>query len=141
MADSVNQQIRRKTMQAIRSKDTKIERMVSSYFSRERFRFRRNVVDLPGKPDFALKKYKIVIFIDSCFWHGCKHHCRMPASNKIYWVSKINRNKKRDIEINKFYANEGWILLRFWEHDIKDDFSKNVKMIKRLLIKQKNEGV
>lgn len=137
MADSVNQQIRRKTMQAIRSKDTKIERIVSLYFSRERFRFRRNVVDLPGKPDFALKKYRMVVFIDSCFWHGCKHHCRMPASNKAYWTSKINRNKKRDKEINKFYASEGWTLFRFWEHDIKDDFIQNVKNIKRLLIKLK----
>jgi DNA mismatch endonuclease (patch repair protein) len=125
-------------MRAVRSKDTKIERIVASYFGRERFRFRRNVGDLTGKPDFALKKYKVVIFIDSCFWHGCTYHCRMPGSNQAYWKAKIDRNKERDMEVNRFYANAGWTLFRFWEHDIKDGFDRNVRMIRQAI---KNEGI
>jgi len=139
MSDSVSKQLRSKTMRAIRSRDTKIERFVASQFSKQGFRFRRNVNSLPGKPDFALKKYKIVVFIDSCFWHGCKIHCRMPNSNKKYWMSKIERNKTRDVEVNEYYNNKKWNLFRFWEHDINNDFKGNISMIRKSIIKQKRD--
>lgn len=71
-----------------------------------------------GKPDIVFKKYKTVIFVDSCFWHGCKKHCRLPATNKKYWNEKIERNKQRDKEVNRHYKKEGWQVLRVWEHDL-----------------------
>lgn len=108
-------------MQAIRAKDTKLENQIITDLWRNGLRFRRNVKDLKGKPDIAIKKYRVVVFIDSCFWHGCKSHCRMPKSNVDYWQNKIKRNKKRDRKINKFYNDENWRILRIWEHQVKDD--------------------
>ncbi|OGI25396.1 MAG: hypothetical protein A2287_09455 [Candidatus Melainabacteria bacterium RIFOXYA12_FULL_32_12] len=67
-------------MRAVKSKHTRLEDIVVNELHKRGLRFRRNVKDLKGKPDIAIKKYKIVIFIDSCFWHGCKKHCRMPKS-------------------------------------------------------------
>ncbi|RZV39172.1 MAG: hypothetical protein EVJ48_05430 [Candidatus Acidulodesulfobacterium acidiphilum] len=64
----------------------------------------------------VLKKYKTVIFVDSCFWHGCETHLRMPKTRIEYWVAKIERNKARDVEVNEYYKKIGWKLFRIWEH-------------------------
>ncbi|WP_356948169.1 hypothetical protein [Fictibacillus fluitans] len=64
---------------------SKLEEIVSKELWRRGFRFRRNVKDLFGKPDFAIKKYKVVIFIDSCFWHNCPVHGHLPKTNVEYW--------------------------------------------------------
>lgn len=82
-----------------------------------------------GKPDIAIKKYQVVIFLDSCFWHGCPEHCRMPSSNVDYWKRKIQRNQERDAAVNKFYVQQGWRLLRVWEHEVKNDFDRALDSI------------
>jgi len=69
-----------------------------------------------GSPDFIFPQLKIVVFIDGCFWHGCKHHCIMPKSRIDYWDNKIERNKKRDKDVNKYYRKLGWRVIRLWEH-------------------------
>ena len=76
--------------------------------------WRRNY-KLFGKPDFVFPKGKTAIFVDGCFWHG--HNCRntKPKENKEYWVAKINRNQKRDIEVNLTLAEKGWKVIRIWE--------------------------
>lgn len=129
MVDKVSEQVRKKTMQAVKSTGTKLERDVISELWKNGVRFRRNVTDLKGKPDIAIKKYKIVIFIDSCFWHGCELHFRLPKSNVTYWKTKINRNKKRDLEINEHYIRNGWSVLRIWEHQLSKDFDGTIKKI------------
>ncbi len=79
--------------------------------------WRRNF-KLPGKPDFAYPKLRIAIFVDGCFWHGCKKHCRLPSSNQEYWIEKIERNKTRDKNISKKINLLGWQVIRIWEHEI-----------------------
>lgn len=70
-----------------------------------------------------MKKYKAVVFIDSCFWHGCKMYFKLPKTRKKFWKSKIERNIYRDKQVNKFYRCEDWKVLRVWEYKIE----KNVK--------------
>lgn len=83
------------------------------------FRFRKNATDYFGKPDIMLPKYKTAIFVDSCFWHGCRWHCRMPSTNQAYWKKKIARNKERDKKVSKHYKKQDWQAIRIWEHEIK----------------------
>ncbi|MDF2960911.1 MAG: mismatch repair protein Vsr [Paenibacillus sp.] len=113
-------------MSAIRSTHTKIEDRVSKALWRHGFRFRKNVKALKGKPDIVIQKYKIVIFIDSCFWHGCPVHGRLPKSNIDFWANKLERNRSRDWEITNYYKNKGWNVMRVWEHDLKADFQKTI---------------
>lgn len=127
--DNLSKEDRRKAMQAVRSEKTKLENKVSKELWKRGLRFRRNVKNMKGKPDIAIKKYRVVIFIDSCFWHGCESHCRLPVSNREYWSSKINRNKLRDIEITDYYERKDWNILRIWEHAIKEDFERSIKNI------------
>jgi DNA mismatch endonuclease (patch repair protein) len=129
MTDNLSPEDRRKNMRAIRSTNTKLEGQVTKELWRRGIRFRKNVKGLFGKPDIAIKKYKIVIFIDSCFWHGCEYHGNMPKSNPEYWLKKLTRNKERDIEVANYYSNKGWYILRIWQHEIKEDFNEAIKKI------------
>ena len=129
MPDKFSKEVRSRTMQAVKSKDTKFENTVTKRIWNEGIRFRKNVNDLMGKPDIAIKKYKIVIFLDSCFWHGCELHYRAPEANKEYWQKKIERNRMRDLKTTKYYVNHNWHILRIWEHDLKRDFDKTIKSI------------
>jgi DNA mismatch endonuclease, patch repair protein len=121
MADNLTMEQRIKNMKAIKSQSA-LENRVSKALWKMGFRFRKNV-KLPGKPDIALKKYKIVIFIDSCFWHLCPVHGNMQKSNQDYWEKKLERNRKRDIEVSTYYRDNGWHILRVWEHEFKEDFN------------------
>lgn len=96
-------------------------------------RFRKNVKDLPGKPDIAIKKYKIVIFLDSCFWHKCPKHFKQPKSNLEYWIPKIENNVKRDLKINEYYKQNKWKILRIWEHEYKESLTETVIKIKNFI--------
>jgi len=120
MTDSVSKKKRSEIMSAVKSKNSGIEIKFRKTLRKLRYKFTQNAAGYFGKPDIVLKRYKIVVFVDSCFWHGCLRHCRMPASRKKYWVDKIERNKKRDRRVRRRYAKDGWKVIRFWEHDIKD---------------------
>lgn len=126
MADVLTEQQRRKNMQAIKSQ-SKLENRFSKALWKKGIRFRKNTKDLYGKPDIAIKKYKIVIFIDSCFWHCCEAHGNLPKSNVDFWVKKLNRNKERDIEVNNHYIEQNWYMKRIWEHEIKQDIDEVVE--------------
>ena len=117
-------------MSRVKSKDSKIEVNFRKALWKAGYRYRKNVKNYFGKPDIVLKKYRTVIFLDSCFWHGCKKHCRLPATNKKYWITKIERNKKRDKEVNKYYKKIGWEIIRIWEHKLK---SSNMEILKNAL--------
>ncbi len=112
-------------MQAIRSQ-SRLENQVSRELWRRGVRFRKNDKTLFGNPDISIKKYKIVIFIDSCFWHGCEDHGNRPKSNQDYWDKKLARNRARDIEVTDYYKENNWHIKRMWEHEIKMDFEKAV---------------
>ena len=116
---------RRQTMQSIRSQSN-LENLFTKTLWKHGLRFRKNVKKLKGKPDIAIQKYKIVIFVDSCFWHACPLHFVRPKSNLEYWDKKINRNRERDKEINQYYLEKGWHLKRIWEHEIKTNLEATV---------------
>jgi DNA mismatch endonuclease (patch repair protein) len=133
MTDNLSPEVRRRNMQAIRSRNTKMEDLVCSKLWRRGLRFRRNVRSLLGKPDIAIKKYKIVVFLDSCFWHSCSQHGNLPETNREYWAKKLERNKKRDIDVNEYYKSKGWHILRIWEHDLKADIEGTVAVIEKFI--------
>lgn len=121
-------------MTNIRSTNTRIEKDVTKALWNLGYRFRKNVKTLPGKPDIAIQKYKIVIFLDSCFWHKCPKHFKKPKSNLEYWEPKIKRNIERDAEINQYYKDNNWHILRIWEHEIKKtNFQNTIEKIKNFI--------
>ncbi|QTC41499.1 very short patch repair endonuclease [Bacillus sp. V3] len=116
----MNKEQRRNNMKAIKSV-SKLENMVSRLLWKRGIRFRKNTKELFGNPDISIKKYKIVIFIDSCFWHQCPIHGNIPKTNTSFWKKKLYRNVERDREVNKYYQGKGWQIKRVWEHEIKED--------------------
>ncbi len=129
MSDDDKKEFRRETMKSVKTETTTLALKVAKELWRKGIRFRRNVEDLPGTPDIAIKKLKLVIFVDSCFWHGCKLHCKIPSTNKEFWHSKIERNRKIVEETNDYYINNGWTILRIWEHDIRNNFDETINSI------------
>jgi len=124
--DTVPEEKRSEIMRAVKNRDSKIELEFRTALWRSGFRYRKNTQNYFGKPDIVLKKYRTVIFIDSCFWHGCEEHLRMPTSRQDYWLGKIERNRKRDSQVNDHYKCNGWTVLRLWEHDITKNLDKTV---------------
>lgn len=108
-------------MSRVRAKETGLEIKFRKALWREGFRYRKNVRKYFGTPDIVLKRYKTVIFIDSCFWHGCKKHGTRPKTRKAFWKKKIERNIERDREVSKHYLKIGWRIIRIWEHEMKKD--------------------
>ncbi len=124
---------RRKNMQKIRSKDTSIELIIRKKLWAKGYRYKKNCVDLPGKPDIVFSKYKLVIFCDSEFFHG-KNWDKLKerikkGKNAKYWLQKIERNRVRDEEINKILQQEGWFVLRLWGDMIKEKPDECVEII------------
>jgi DNA mismatch endonuclease (patch repair protein) len=121
-------------MSSVKSKKTKLETLFAEQLELIGLgNFVQNSSELVGKPDFVYENARVVIFIDSCFWHGCKYHLRMPASNQDYWVAKIARNRRKDRQVTKQLKEEGWLVLRIWEHSL-----KNSRMLKWWLTRVKN---
>ena len=126
--DKLSPEQRHKNMAAIRGKDTKPEIIVRKGLWRMGFRYRLNHKRLPGHPDLVLKKYRTCIFVNGCFWHG--HNvditifdntdcCKIPKTNREFWIKKIRRNKERDIEEQKRLAEMGWHCITVWECELK----------------------
>lgn len=137
MPDKMSKESRSKTMSAIRSQ-SKLENVFSKSLWHKGIRFRKNVRKLKGTPDIVIQKYKVVIFIDSCFWHGCPIHYKRPKSNQEFWDNKIARNKERDQEVNAYYFEKGWHCMRVWEHRIKTDREAIVEEIAEFINSLKN---
>ncbi|TAA73145.1 very short patch repair endonuclease [Planococcus salinarum] len=119
MAGIISSEGRKNIMKSIKS-ESKLENKISKLLWHKGYRYRKNVKNLVGKPDIAIKKYKIVIFIDSCFWHHCPDHGHFPRTNEEFWRKKLTRNMERDIEVNNYYNKNGWNILRIWEHETKN---------------------
>lgn len=105
-----------------RGKDTKPEKILRLALWHHGYRYRKNYKKLPGTPDIAMTKYRIAIFVDGDFWHA-KGHQENPGeqvrSNKEYWVKHLSTNVSRDKEVSNLLSEDGWIVLRFWESDVK----------------------
>ena len=138
--DKLSEQQRRSAnMAAIRGKDTKPEMIVRRGLWKRGFRYRLYHKRLPGHPDLVLKKYRTCIFVNGCFWHGHKslvpnpspkgkedyymltdsECCKIPKTNREFWVAKIRRNQERDKEEQRRLAEMGWHCITVWECELK----------------------
>lgn len=121
MADVHDKATRSYNMSQIKGKNTKPEMLVRKYLHAQGFRYRLHVKDLPGKPDIVLPKYKTVIFIHGCFWHGhegCKYYV-VPKTRTDWWLNKINTNVNNDLKAIAALEKEGWHIITLWECDLK----------------------
>jgi len=145
MADCFSKQKRSEVMSKIRSKDTKIEIKVRHWLYHHGIRYRKNCKTITGKPDIAIKKHKIAIFVNGCFWHG-HDNCKIfspPKSNSEYWKEKIEKNKIRDKANIEKLEEMGWNIFVLWECQIKADFEETmVSLLEKInQIKNKKENL
>ena len=130
-------QQRHANMAAIHGKDTKPELVVRRYLWGQGFRYRLNHPRLPGKPDIVMRKYRTCIFVNGCFWHGHNVQlqtarndkeqltiensecCKIPKTNRDFWVAKIQRNHERDLKVQHELAAMGWHSITIWECELK----------------------
>ena len=139
--DNLTPNQRRKNMQHIRSKDTKIERILRKTLWNKGYRYRKNYGELPGKPDIVLTKYRVAIFCDGEFFHGkdwevLKSRLK-KSNNSVYWISKISRNMERDNQINKELLFMGWTVIRFWGKEILKNTDECVRVIEEAIFDMK----
>jgi DNA mismatch endonuclease, patch repair protein len=121
MADVHSKEVRSFNMSRIRSKDTKPEMLVRRFLHANGFRYRLHDKKLPGKPDIVLPKYKTVIFIHGCFWHGhqgCKYYV-VPKTRTEWWLTKISSNITNDSKASLQLEKEGWKVIHLWECELK----------------------
>ena len=108
-------------MSRIRAKDTKPEMLVRKFLHSQGFRYRLHDKKLPGKPDIVLPKYKTVVFIHGCFWHGhkgCKYFV-VPKTRTEWWLAKINSNIANDVKAVNALKKDGWKVINLWECDLR----------------------
>lgn len=121
MSDVHSKEIRSYNMSMIKGKNTKPEMIVRRYLFSKGFRYRVNVKELQGKPDIVLRKYRTVIFINGCFWHGhegCKYFV-IPKTQTEWWRAKIDKNIARDAEVRDKLRSMGWLTMVVWECQLK----------------------
>lgn len=129
MADVHTPEIRSYNMSRIRNKDTKPELIVRKFLFSNGYRYRLHDKRLPGKPDIVLPRYKTVIFIHGCFWHG--HDCKyfvLPKTNTEWWLEKITGNKLRDVENYRKIRQRGWRVLVIFECELKHNQIEKTKI-------------
>ncbi len=134
MSDIHTPQQRHVNMAAIHGKDTKLEMVVRRWLWGHGYRYRLNHPRLPGKPDIVMRKYRTCIFVNGCFWHGHHIHlpfdnlpftiensecCKIPKTNREFWVAKIQRNQERDLKVQHELASMGWHSITIWECELK----------------------
>lgn len=128
MSDVLTEQQRSYCMSKIKGRDTTPELTLRKALWKAGYRYRiKN--KLPGKPDIVFPGVRLTVFIDGCFWHGCPEHSTIPKTNTEFWAVKLKRNKERDKEVNGLLMNDGWQVLRFWEHEIKKDLEFVIRRI------------
>jgi len=140
MTDVHSKEIRSYNMSQIRGKDTKPELLVRKFLFSEGFRYKLHDKKLPGKPDIVLPKYKIVVFVNGCFWHAhkkCKYFV-VPKTRKNWWLNKINRTKELDKENYQKLRKRGWKVISIFECELKNGNAE--KTLEKLIKLIKNEN-
>lgn len=120
-------------MKQVKNKDSKIEILLRQELWNRGLRYRKNTNKVFGHPDIAFIGKKIAVFCDSEFWHGYNWEERQNdfKSHQEFWISKIERNMERDIEVNERLKSEGWTVIRFWGNEIKKDTVKCADIIEK----------
>lgn len=126
---------RRKNMQAVKCKDTRIELVLRKALWKRGLRYRKNVKSVFGKPDIAFIGKRVAVFCDSEFWHGYQWNIKKHEihTRKEFWINKIERNMKRDEEVNSKLKEQGWVVLRFWGKDVLHDTERCCDIIEKAL--------
>lgn len=135
--DIVDHKTRSRMMASVKQVNTRPEKVVRSLLHKTGYRFRLHRRDLPGSPDIVLPRYRIAIFVHGCFWHGhpgCKY-ARRPASNRIYWNTKLDENITRDAKKIEQLKQLGWYVVIIWECQVKDPIQLR-EVIRQKLPKQ-----
>jgi DNA mismatch endonuclease (patch repair protein) len=133
MADCFTKEKRSEIMSKIRSKNTKAEVLVFRELRRRCIYFQKHYNRALGKPDIALPRKKIAIFIDGDFWHGYRFSNTKNRLPKKYWQEKIENNIKRDRKNRAKLRKDGWRVLRVWEHEVLKTFDITIEKIIKLL--------
>ena len=122
-------------MKKIRSTGTKPEVFLGRELWKRGYRYRKHYKKIPGKPDLVFVKKRVAVFIDGEFWHGFnwEEKKKKIKANRDYWIPKIEKNIKRDKENNKCLQEMGWIVIRFWEKEVKRGLDSCVNIIERVL--------
>jgi DNA mismatch endonuclease (patch repair protein) len=139
MVDVLTKRQRSYNMSRIRGANTTPELILRSLLYAGGCRGYRLHYRLLGKPDIVFTGKKVAVFIDGCFWHRCLKDFVRPATRRAFWDRKIAGNVKRDKEVNHRLAKQGWLVLRFWEHEVRKEPEKCCKAIVRTLRKRKGE--
>ncbi len=136
--DNHTSEQRRRNMQAVKNKDSKIELLLRNELWNRGLRYRKNVKSVYGHPDIAFIGKKVAVFVDSEFWHGFDWENRKKdfKSHQEFWIPKIERNMQRDREVNEKLRSDGWTVLRFWGSDIKKQLTICADSIEEMLKKQ-----
>ncbi len=130
MADLMTKEQRSRCMSNIKEKNTGPELLLRKALWKYGCRYQlKNKQKIPGRPDLIFSSAKVVVFIDGCFWHNCPIHGHTPKTNLEYWENKLERNRQRAEFVNEKLAEMGWLVLRFWEHEIEDDLALVVQKI------------
>ena len=132
MVDKVSPKVRSAIMAAVKGKDTIPERLVRSRVFAEGFRYRLHVNRLPGSPDLVLARYRTVVFVHGCFWHG--HNCprgKRPESNRAFWDRKIYRNIERDRQAVTDLESAGWTVHTLWTCELEEGLTQLLKVLKK----------
>ncbi|HHX2507159.1 very short patch repair endonuclease [Neisseria subflava] len=133
--DKLTPEQRKKCMRANKSKGTKPELALAKAMWALGLRYRKNSGSIFGKPDFSFKKYKVAVFVDGEFWHGKDWEQRKAEikGNREFWIAKIERNIRRDMEVTGRLKAEGWTVLRFWSNDVVKDTTSCAEKVKEII--------
>jgi DNA mismatch endonuclease (patch repair protein) len=137
LADIFTKQKRSRIMSKITGKETKPEILVRKYLFANGFRYRKNAKELPGKPDIVLPKFKTVIFVHGCFWHGHKgcNKSALPSTNTKFWKEKISKTVERDKTKARKLLQAGWNVLTIWQCELQSKVrEKNLNRLKNQII-------
>ena len=128
MTDVHTTEQRSYNMSRIRSKWTKQENIFHNWLKGKKIKHKMHP-EIEGKPDILIKDLNVLIFLDGCFWHKCPQCFQEPETNKNFWLTKIEKNVKKDGEVTNKLKKEGWKVMRIWEHEVKKDLQGCLKRI------------
>ena len=133
--DKLTPEQRKKCMQSNKSTGTKPELVLAKAMWALGLRYRKNSRSIFGKPDFSFKKYKVAVFVDGEFWHGKDWEQRKAEikGNREFWIAKIERNIRRDMEVTGRLKAEGWTVLRFWSNDVVKNAGCHAEKVKEII--------
>ena len=127
-------------MQATPQKDTEAERLLGRALDALGLNYAVNLSPVPGsrsRADFVFAESRVAVFMNGCFWHGCRDHGTWPKNNAEWWRVKIEANRERDAKTDYAIRKAGWIVLRFWEHD---DSSESARIVARVVAERLAKG-